>query len=93
MPGKSRQAKGKPAHLSKKSRARQRGDTVAQPPADTAVVGEEVVASAPPAPKAAPAPAKVKAAPYPYIGGELRKIAVLAVIIVAALVVLSLVLS
>ena len=91
MPGKSRQAKGRAAHLSKKSRARQRHTTAAPPPVAAAPPPEAV--ASPPVPKAPAAPAKSKTMQYPYIAGELGRIAILAVIVAAILVVLSLVLS
>ena len=92
MPGKSRHGKGKHAHLSKKSRAKQRHGTMAlQPPVATAAPQPATTASMPPPPRSPTSPARLKTAQYPYITTELRRIGILAGIILVILVVLALV--
>jgi len=98
MPGKSRHGKGKHYNYSKKSKAmrRQAGPAVTAATVNTSqVAGQPALAPAAPLPKAAAvAPAaRVAGNPYPYISSELRRIAVLAGIIVVILVVLSIVLK
>ena len=94
MPGKSKQSKGKHPHNSRKSKAIQRQSTVttqrqavteASPVADTAAAGANIT-------KAAGAPARAKAPQYPYIAGELRRIGILAAIILVVLIILAIVL-
>ena len=96
MPGKSRHDKGKRLSQSKKSKAMQRSATgVVEQPAATQAPKPSApgVASAPSLrnrqkPSAAPSVAR-----YPYITAELRRIGILAGIIVIILIVLALVLS
>jgi len=88
MPDKSR--KGKKAIDSKKSRAMRRavrGNAPVAAPATARPVPAQGPAPVRPAPRAA------AAAKYRYIAGELKRIGILAGIIVAILVALSLVLS
>lgn len=93
MPGKSRHGKGKLHHRSKKSRAKQRHDTMAFPPPVAVDTPQPAVTiSAPPSAKA-PAPPAPRMAQYPYITTELQRIGILAGIIVVILIVLALVLS
>jgi hypothetical protein len=90
MAGKSRHGKGKRYHYSKKSKALHRQAIAGAPAA--------AMNAAPAAPTAMAAPSKAAAAqatenPYPYVGGELRRIAILGGIIIVILVVLSFVLT
>ena len=94
MPGKSRHGKGKHHYHSKKSRAEHRHiATALQPPvvADTPTPAATV--STPPPVKAPTSPKALKAVRYPYITDELRRIGILAGIILVILIVLALVLS
>jgi hypothetical protein len=98
MPGKSRHGKGKHPHNSKKSKTLRRQATAPMMSQATAGMPETPIRAAPaaiaPGPKAAGmATAKAGVNPYPYITSELRRIAVLAGIIIVILVVLSIVLS
>jgi hypothetical protein len=100
MPGKSRHGKGKRYHYSKKSKAlrRQEAAGVPAPTVNTSQAsqapGQPAPTPAAPAPKAAAAPStQVAENTYSYIGGELRRIAILAGIIIAILIVLSFVLK
>jgi hypothetical protein len=94
MPGKLRHGKGKHHHLSKKSRARQRQVTMTPPQpvvADTLTPAAKI--STPPSSGAPASPAKSRAIQYPYITAELRRIGILAGIIIVILIVLAQVLS
>ena len=95
MPDKSQHRKGKhPAH-SKKSKAKQRYAAMSAQPQVAAQIPK------PAAPASMPAPsttvrtklAKTGTAKYPYITTELRRIGILAGIMLALLIVLALVLS
>ena len=93
MPGKSRRGRGK--RLSKKKKGRLASPTVAaQQPAATQtyepVVPSKVAAPAASVPTSRPTPAAVR---YPFIATELRRIGILAGIMLVVLVVLALVLS
>jgi len=96
MPGKSRHGKGKRFH-SKKSKAMIRQGTAPATAAAGATAPEaprpEAPATTATAPRAAVAAAKANVNPYPFIGSELRRIALLAGIIIVVLVVLSITLS
>lgn len=91
---KSRHGRGKHPHRSKKSKAlrRQAGIT---PQATGAVASPQPAAPVPakPAPKAAAAPAAVTTPQYPYVIGELKRIGILAGIVIVILIVLSIILS
>jgi hypothetical protein len=96
MPGKSRHGKGKRYHYSKKGKSLQRQATGTAPAA--AVNASEVPTQSAPAalkpmPKAAAAPLRAAENPYPYITSELRRIAILAGIIIVILIVLSITLA
>jgi hypothetical protein len=94
MPGKSRHGKGKHGHISKKSRARQRqGITPLSQTAADNIPQPAVTTSTPSSPKIPAPPTRLKAVQYPYITTELRRIGILAGIILVILVVLALVLS
>lgn len=94
MPGKSRHGKGKHPHHSKKSKARQRHGAIALQQTVAADVPKPVAAiSTPPSSRAPTSPATLRAARYPYITTELRRIGILAGIILVILIVLALVLS
>ena len=98
MPGKSRHGKGKHSQHSKKSKVLRRQGTMAAMPPATATTTEipKQVASmtAPPVPRAATAtPTKTATNQYPYITSELRRIAILAGIIIVILIILSITLS
>jgi hypothetical protein len=89
---KSRHGRGKHPHRSKKSKAMRRQAGIPLPSQATAVAPKpSAPAEAPPAPKTVAAPAVVTAPQYPYIAGELKRIAILAGIIIVALIVLSIV--
>ena len=94
MPGKSRHAKGKHAHHSKKSKTKQRQATMSIRQNITAEVPEQNIAVVKsPHTAVTTSPAKAKAMLYPYITGELRRISILTGIILVILIVLALVLS
>jgi len=97
MPGKSRHGKGKHSRYSKKSKALRRQGITPVPQATSNmpdVPKQMTPTSAMPVLKAATiAPGKTAANQYPYITSELRRIAILAGIIVVILIVLSIVLS
>ena len=92
MPGKSRHGRGK--HYSRKSKIMMRQGTA--PPVSqasaTAPEATRPAAPAAPAPRAAVA-GKATVTTYPFIASELRRIGVLAGIIIVILVVLSIVLT
>jgi len=91
MPGKSRHGKGKHPHHSKKSKAirRQAGISLQQQATSVAPKPAAPVES-PPAPKAE---AAIITPRYPYVAGELKRIGILAGIMIVLLIVLSIVLS
>jgi hypothetical protein len=97
MSGKSRHGKGKRFHYSRKSKAlRRQGAAAAVSPATAGapeIPRPVVPATTPPVPKAAVATTKGTVNPYPYIGRELRRIAILAGITIVILVILAVVLS
>lgn len=96
MPGKSRHGKGK--HYSKKSKAlRRQGTTPAVPQATASIpeIPKQVIPVAASTVRKAANAATAKTAVnlYPYITSELKRIAILAGIIIVILIVLSIVLS
>jgi len=98
MPGKSRHSKGKHSHSSKKSKALQRQGTTAAMPHATGTTPEmqkqvAILATSPGLKAATATPAKTATNQYPYITSELRRIAILAGIIIVILIVLSITLS
>jgi hypothetical protein len=100
MPGKGKHGKSKhPQHISKKARAIQRQQAVTERPASTGQAAPQEVrpaaaaAPAASAPKPAAAVKKVAAMQYQFIGAEIRRIGILASIIIVILIVLSQVLS
>ncbi len=94
MPGKSRRhGKGKHPHHSKKSKAIQHKEAAAlQQTAATSVPGQAAAIDTTPLPKVAATPAKTRTLQYPYITGELRRIGILAGIILVILIILAVVL-
>lgn len=94
MPGKSRHGKGKHPHHSKKSKAKQRHGAIALQQPTVAETPQPVATIiTPPSLKTPAPPAKSRIAQYPYITTELRRIGILAGIILVILIVLALVLS
>jgi hypothetical protein len=97
MPGKSRHGKGKRYHYSKKSKALRRQTSPGAPVAAINVseaTGQPAPAATPSLPKTSAVPAaQATENSYPYIGSELRRIAILAGIIIVILVVLSIILK
>ncbi|MFC2066677.1 hypothetical protein ACFLUO_06460 [Chloroflexota bacterium] len=95
MPGKSRNSRGKNYPNSKKGKAKQRSAAGIVP---QQVVAETPKAAAPPGVSAASvrvplSKAKASVAKYPYITAELKRIGILAGIILVILIVLALILS
>ena len=94
MSGKSRHDKGKHPHHSKRSRAKQRYGAVASQQPTLADTPAPMAAISKPPPVSRPAsPAAAKVVRYPYIATELRRIGILAGIVIIILIVLALVLS
>ena len=93
MPDKSRHVKGKHPHHSKKSKAmmRQSGTPLPQQASAVAPKPAESV-KAPSVPKAGATSEAVTPLRYPYVTGELKRIGILAGIIIVVLIVLSIVL-
>jgi hypothetical protein len=93
MPRKSRKRRGKYAYQDKK-RTQAPAVTTTESPvaAHTDKPATPPPETAPPVSVPTPAPTPIVAR-YPYIGGELRRIGILAGIMIAVLVILSLVLS
>jgi hypothetical protein len=94
MPGKSKHGKGKHQYRGKKGRAKYRHATMApnQPVvADTAAPA--ATTGIPPSASMPTSPKSLRVVQYPYITGELRRIGILAGIILVILIVLALVLS
>ena len=93
MSGKSRHGKGKHLHQSKKSKAKQRHIATALRPPIAETPQPETVITTAPLSKVPASPTKSKTAQYPYITAELRRISILAGIILVILIVLSVILS
>ena len=95
MPGKSRHGKGK--HYSRKSKTMMRQETAPAVSPASATAPEAHRAMTPvisaPAPRAAVSIAKATGNPYPFIASELRRIGILAGVIIVILVVLSIILT
>lgn len=99
MPGKSRHGKGKNPHHSKKSKAmmrqastplQQQAAAVAPKPVES--VEAQTAPKADTTPKSVTTPEAVATPRYPYVTGELKRIGILAGIIIVVLIVLSIVL-
>jgi len=94
MPGKSRHGKGKHPHHSKKSKAKLRHSAMSlQQPIAADTTQPVATTITPPSSRVPTSPAKPRIAQYPYITTELRRIGILAGIILVILIVLALVLS
>ena len=98
MTGKSRRSKGKHHARSKKSKAKQRYTAVASQQQVAAPVASSVETAAPaqvpvPSARVRTAPSKPGKVRYPYITAELKRIGILAGIMLAILIVLALVLT
>ena len=94
MPAKSKHGKGKHHHQSRRSKAiqRQASSAVKQTAVDDTQVptaGPDI----PPVPEVRTESAKVKTMQYPFIVNELRRIGILAGIILVALIILAIILS
>jgi hypothetical protein len=93
MPAKSRRGKGKHPHLSKKKKAMIRQvSTPLQQQAATVAPKPAVSVKAPAAPKPDATPEVATAIRYPYVAEELKRIGILAGIVIVILIVLSIVL-
>ncbi len=92
MPGKARQSKGKHAPRSKKARAKLRSAAMPLEQSAVAQVADKATPASIPVvrEKAAALPKTARAPQYPYIVAELRRIGMLAGIILAILIVLAL---
>jgi hypothetical protein len=94
MPGKSRHAQKKHQHHSKKSKAKQRQQSMSLQQNVAAQIPGQATAIEKPSPlKPATSPAKTRTLQYPYITGELQRISILAGIIIVILIILAIVLS
>jgi len=96
MPGKSRHGKGKHPHHSRKSKAIQRQEAKAiqqQTTVDTVPKATPIDIDKAPPPKPTVISEKKQSIQYPFIADELRRIGILAGIIVMILIILALVLS
>ncbi len=92
MPSKSRRTRGKHPHQSKKSKAILRQETLAtRPPTPEkpAPVKETVTL---PTPKPAEIPSRQRTVSHPYVYRELRRIGILAAIVIIILIILAVVL-
>ena len=93
MPGKAGHSRGKP-HQSRKSKAKQRHASMAASPPVAEAPRPAAVDSVPaPAPSVPVLPKPSGGVPYPHVRAELRRIGILAGIIIVVLIVLALVLS
>lgn len=89
MPSKSRHTRGKHPHQTKKAKAKLRQEAAAAPKAvvTTPAPVKEAVATAPSQP--AGTPARQRSMEYPFITGELRRIAILGGAIIVILIILA----
>jgi hypothetical protein len=94
MPGKPRHSQKKHLHQSKKSKAKQRQQSISpQQHLDSRTPGQATAIETTSLSKPANLPAKTRTLQYPYIAGELRRISILAGIIIVILIILAIVLS
>ena len=93
MPGKSRHSKGKHLHHSKKSKAKQRQEAASIRPLATEIPGPATAVEVLLPSKTAAPLAKTRTMQYPYISGELRRIGILAGIIIVILIILAIIIS
>ncbi len=93
MPGKSRHGKGRHPHYSKKSRAKRHGAMALPPPGVADTPQPAAAISTPTSSGVSTSPTKSRTLQYPYITAELRRIGILAGIIIVILIVLAQVLS
>ena len=93
MPGKSRHTKGKHPHKSKKSKAKQRQQTLTLHQVPDETTGQDTAIDIQPVSRTITSPTKTRTIQYPYITGELRRIGILAGMIIVILIILAIVLS
>lgn len=93
MPGKSRQKKSKHPHHSKKSKAIQRQANTGLRQTPVAAPKPVVPVTPLPKPTVESIQAPTKTISYPYVAGELRRIGILAGIVLIVLIILSIVLT
>ena len=93
MPGKSRHTKGKHPHKSKKSKAKQRQEALALHQIADETRWLDTTIDIQPIARTTTSPAKTRTMQYPYIMGELRRIGILAAIIIVILIILAIALS
>ena len=89
MPAKSRHGKGKHFHQSRKSKAKQRQETLTAKPAAAVKPARVAEPSNTPPPQPAAVTSKPRTMDYPYITRELKRIGVLAGVIFIILIVLT----
>jgi hypothetical protein len=94
MPAKSKHGKGKHHHQSRRSKAiqRQNSSAIKQNAVDETQVPTDGL-DIPPVTKVRTEPVKVKTMQYPFIVNELRKVGILAGIILVVLIILAIILS
>jgi hypothetical protein len=93
MPGKSRHGKGRHPHHSKKSKAKLHSAMALTQPGVADTSQPAAAASTPPSSDVSASPTKFRTPQYPYITAELRRIGILAGIIIVILIILAQVLS
>jgi hypothetical protein len=93
MPSKSRAGKGKHPHQSKKSKAIRRQEATRIQPHKTVDSPQPAAVATKPAAEAASTLEKTRTIQYPFIVSELRRIGILAGIILVILIILALILS
>jgi hypothetical protein len=93
MPSKSRHSRGKHPHRSKKSKAIKRQEALAARQSVPEKPAETVETVTIPTPKPAEAPSKVHTMNYPYVFRELRRIGILAAIMIIILIILAVTIS
>ena len=91
MPSKSRRFRGKHPHQSKKSKAIQRQEALAAKPPAPEKPAEVIEAVTLPTPKPVEIPSKQRTISHPYIYRELRRIGILAAIMIIILIILAVV--
>jgi hypothetical protein len=93
MPGKPRHAQKKQPHHSKKSKAKQRQQSISlQQHVAAQTPGQATVIETPSPSKPTTSPAKTRTLQHPYVTSELRRISILAGIIIVILIILAIIL-
>lgn len=93
MPSKARRSRGKHPRQSKKSKAIRRQEALAARPSTPEKPAEIIETVTIPTSKTVESPSKVRTMNYPYVYRELRRIGILATIMIVILIILAVTIS